>query len=85
MERIRRSKTIWHRGSIRIRCHSCGHLMFREESWYGNRKKRYIWCPKCKVKSFAVIPPPEYVTVWPPKGGDPDWFEKGIKEIQNDS
>ena len=49
---LNRSKTIWHRGWVRIRCHSCGHLMFRPDLWFG-RMKGYLTCPKCKTRDFG--------------------------------
>ena len=91
---MKRSKTIWHRGWVRVRCGECEWLMFRppafwkQNNWTGRPKKMepgdeaLINCPKCGKTTYAQLPPEAYDTDWPNhEEGDPRWYEKIVDMI----
>ena len=91
---MRRSKSVWLRGSIRIRCAECGWLMIRPPAVFlgqrmgpynrsrgGEMDEAIINCPKCEIATYAVVPPEKNTIPWPPTEGDENWYEKGLEMI----
>lgn len=93
-EPLKRSKTVWLRGSVRVRCAHCGWLMIRSDKAFTAKDKdrgtpgtsTHIDCPKCKIKTYAVVPPYKYTLNWPhcmyDGTEDENWFEKGLELIR---
>lgn len=88
-----RSKTVWLRGMVRIRCAGCGWFMIRSGSSFGRKSDRgkpmsrlNITCPKCATKTYALMPPYKNTLNWPhcmfDGTEDPNWFEKGLELIR---
>lgn len=91
---MKRSKTVWLRGWIRVRCAECGWLMMRSPKAFGKRgdlgrplSKTTINCPKCKIQTYAQVPPYRNTLNWPhcmfDGTEDENWFEKGLEMIND--
>jgi ssDNA-binding Zn-finger/Zn-ribbon topoisomerase 1 len=64
---MQRSKTVWLRGWIRIRCAECNWLMMRSRQWFGRDEEEIVTCPKCKTTTWAFLPPKKNKIPWPPR------------------
>lgn len=60
-----RSKTVWFRSWVRVRCCSCNEVMFRPKQWFGQRGWEFLTCPFCNTNTYAVLPPADRVVDWP--------------------